>query len=61
METKSSIKDDGSMWFWNRLCVPDVKEIKDKILKEAHSSLYIAHLGSTKMYQDLKGTYWWPT
>ena len=41
-------------------CVPDVKDINDKILKEAHSSLYTAHPSSTKMYHDLKSTYWWP-
>ena len=59
-ETEFSIKEDGAMWFKDRLCVPDVKELKVQILREAHSSLYTAHPGSTKMYQDLKGTYWWP-
>ena len=47
------------MWFRNRICVPDIKEIKEKIMKEAHSSLYTTHPGSTKMYHDLKNTYWW--
>ena len=41
-------------------CVPDVKEIKNKIRKEAHSALYMAHPDSTKMYHDLKNTFWWP-
>ena len=54
-----SIKDDGSLWYNNRLCVPDNPELKKKILKEAHSTPYTAHLGSTKMYQDLKTIYWW--
>ena len=58
-ETEFSVKDDQSLWFRDRLCVPDVKELKEKILKEAHSSLYTAHPGSTKMYQHLKGAYWW--
>jgi len=26
---------------------------------EAHSTPYTAHSGSTKMYHDLKSTYWW--
>jgi hypothetical protein len=30
-----------------------------KILDEAHLSRYSIHLGSTKMYQDLKQHYWW--
>ena len=59
-ETEFSLKEDESMWYRNRICVPDVKAIKGKILKQAHSALYTAHPGSTKMYQDLKSTYWWP-
>ena len=52
-----SIKDDESLWYNNRLCVPDNLELKKKIMKEAHSTPYTAHPGSTKMYQDLKTTY----
>jgi hypothetical protein len=39
--------------------VPNVKELKDKILHEAHESAYSIHSGGNKMYRDLKGTYWW--
>jgi hypothetical protein len=39
--------------------VPNVKELKDKILREAHKSAYSIHLGEKKMYRDLKATYWW--
>jgi hypothetical protein len=42
-----------------RICVPDVKKVKDIILREAHDSAYSIHLGSNKMYQDLKASYWW--
>ena len=28
-------------------------------MKEAHFSAYSIHPGSTKMYHDLKDTYWW--
>jgi hypothetical protein len=28
-------------------------------LHEAHDSAYSIHLGSTKMYHDLKSRYWW--
>ena len=34
-------------------------EIKKAILHEAHRSKFAIHLGSTKMYQDLKRQYWW--
>ena len=42
-----------------RLCVPDVDELRKKIMEEAYFSAYSIHLSSTKMYKDLKDTYWW--
>jgi hypothetical protein len=39
--------------------VPNVKELKDKILWEAHESAYSIHPGGNKMYHGLKATYWW--
>jgi hypothetical protein len=39
--------------------VPNVKELKVKILQEAHNSTYSIHPERNKMYQDLKETYWW--
>jgi hypothetical protein len=39
--------------------VPNVKELKDKILHEAHESAYSIHTGGNMMYHDLKATYWW--
>ena len=42
-----------------RLCVPDVIELKKEIMEEAHSSAYAMHPGSTKMYQTLRDHYWW--
>ncbi|TYK29280.1 hypothetical protein E5676_scaffold1212G00470 [Cucumis melo var. makuwa] len=55
-------EDLGSLLaqFQGRLCVPNVSELKDAILEEAHSSAYTMHPGSTKMYKTLKNTYWWP-
>jgi hypothetical protein len=37
--------------------VPNVKELKDKILHEAHESAYSIHPGGNKMHHDLKTTY----
>jgi hypothetical protein len=42
-----------------RICVPNLKHLKELILQEAHDSAYSIHLGSTKMYKDLKTQYWW--
>ena len=41
------------------MCVPDVGELRQHILAEAHNSRYSFHLGATKMYRDLREVYWW--
>jgi hypothetical protein len=50
---------EGVVWFKDRLCVPDIKSIRELILKEAHETSYSIHPGSEKMYQDLKKRFWW--
>ena len=42
-----------------RLCVPDVGDVRREIMEEAHSSAYVMHPGGTKMYHTLKEHYWW--
>jgi hypothetical protein len=39
--------------------VPDIPEIKELILKEAHETPFSIHPGSTKMYMDLKELFRW--
>jgi hypothetical protein len=49
----------GTLWLGKWICVPNLKPIKELILREAHDSAYSIHPGSTKMYKDLKTRYWW--
>jgi hypothetical protein len=42
--------EQGTVWFKNRICVPEIKELRETILQEAHDSAYSIHPGSTKMY-----------
>jgi hypothetical protein len=51
--------DQGVLWYKGRICVPNIKELKDKILHEAHESAYSIQSRGNKMYHDLKATYWW--
>ncbi|WVZ58136.1 hypothetical protein U9M48_008439 [Paspalum notatum var. saurae] len=51
--------EQGTVWYKNRICVPDVDGIKKLILGEAHDTAYSIHPGSTKMYHDLKERFWW--
>jgi hypothetical protein len=53
------LDDQGTLWLKDRICIPQSKEIRDSILKEAHDSRYLIHPGCTKMYQDLKVWFWW--
>ena len=50
---------DGVLRYRNRLCVPDVNDLRKLILQEAHNSSYSIHPGATKMYGDLREMYWW--
>jgi hypothetical protein len=45
---------EGTLWFKDRLVMPKKEALKKKILDEAHTSRYSIHLGSTKMYHDLR-------
>jgi hypothetical protein len=49
--------DEGASWYKGRICVPNIMELKEKILREAHESAYSIHPGGNKMYHDLKATY----
>jgi hypothetical protein len=51
--------DEGVLWYKGKICVPNIKKLKDKIFREAHESTYSIHPGGNKMYHDLKATYWW--
>jgi hypothetical protein len=50
---------EGTLWFKERLVVPRREALKKKILDEAHTLRYSIHLGSTKMYHDLRQQFWW--
>ena len=54
-----TLGNDGILRFQGRVCVPNDTEVKRVILEEGHKSRLSLHLGMTKMYQDLKETFWW--
>ena len=47
------------MYYKDQVCVPDDNDLRKSILEEAHSGSFAIHLGSTKMHQDLKMSFWW--
>ena len=51
---KFKLDDSDVLWYQDCLCVPNDENLRKFILGEAYHFPYIVHLGSTKMYQDLK-------
>src|ERR1043165_1917356 len=54
-----SVHSDGTVMFEDRAVVPKEGDLREVIMKEAHDSKISIHPGSTKMYQDLKQSFWW--
>ncbi|GKU99598.1 hypothetical protein SLEP1_g12422 [Rubroshorea leprosula] len=53
------ISNDEILWFGDRLCVPRDHALRREIMGDAHYTSYTIHPGSTKMYRDLRSTFWW--
>ncbi|KAA3461164.1 Retrotransposable element Tf2 [Gossypium australe] len=64
MSTSLTLSDDGFILADLKarplVCVSKDDELIRKILHEAHNCCLSVHLGSTKMYNNLKKLYWWP-
>ena len=54
-----ALGSDGVLRFRGRVCVPDDAELRGLILEEGHKSRFSLHPSMTKMYQDLKDSFWW--
>ncbi|GKC95043.1 putative reverse transcriptase domain-containing protein, partial [Tanacetum coccineum] len=51
---------DGTLCLNGRSWIPCFGDLRTLIMHESHKSKYSIHLGSDKMYQDMKKLYWWP-
>nr|GFB68118.1 putative reverse transcriptase domain, ribonuclease H-like domain, aspartic peptidase domain protein [Tanacetum cinerariifolium] len=60
MDKAFEVRPDGTRCIKNRSWLPFFGGLRDLIMHESHKSKYSIHLGSDKMYQDLKKLYWWP-
>ncbi|XP_073057375.1 uncharacterized protein [Primulina eburnea] len=56
---KFSVASDGCLCYNGRLVVPNLIDLKESILREAHCSRHSVHPGIRKMYHILKSHYWW--
>ena len=53
------MNENGVLYYKDLVCVPDCDDLRKSILEEAHSGSFSIHPNSTKMYQDLKMSFWW--
>nr|KYP76384.1 Retrotransposable element Tf2 [Cajanus cajan] len=51
--------EDGILRFKGKIFLPQDAELRRAVLEEGHRSRLSIHQGMTKMYQDLKKTFWW--
>jgi hypothetical protein len=56
---KFCLKEDRLLTHFKQVCVPRIGELRKEIMSEAHHSPYTMHPGGTKMYRNVKGSYWW--
>ncbi|GKF34636.1 putative reverse transcriptase domain-containing protein [Tanacetum coccineum] len=52
-------RDDGGIYFFDRIWISSVGGVRKLIMDEAHTSRYSIHPGADKMYHDLRDLYWW--
>ena len=58
-ETEFTVNKNGVLHYKDRVYVPNDNDLRKAILEEAYSGSFAIHPGSTKMYQDLKVSFWW--
>ena len=46
--------ESGGLLYKSRLCVPNVMDLRKKILYESHNIVFTMHPRGNKMYQDMK-------
>ena len=50
---------EGVLYFRDWLCVPNIDDLRNEIMTEAHGTKCYMHPRSTKMYHNLKDRFWW--
>ena len=55
--TDFNLNDEDILWISGRLCIPNVDNLREEILEEAHFVAYSVHSGATKIYHSIKDLY----
>ena len=51
-KTDYSIEENGGFYYNSKLCVPNVQELKNKLMYKSHNTVFTMHPRGNKMYQD---------
>ncbi|GJX17100.1 reverse transcriptase domain-containing protein [Tanacetum coccineum] len=54
------LRNDGALYYLDRIWVPLKGDVRTLIMDEAHKLKYYVHPRADKMYYDLRDRYWWP-
>ena len=52
---------DGLTCWYNRIVVPDLPPLRERIIKECHDSVFTGHPGRTKTLELVQRDFWWPS
>lgn len=52
--------NNGLLTRFGKLVIPDVDNLRTKMIREIHGRLTTAHPGRTKTSRMLRDRYWWP-
>jgi hypothetical protein len=53
------LKEDRLLNHFKQVCVLGAGGLRKEIMCDAHHSPYTVHPRGTKIYRDVKGSYWW--
>ncbi|GJU59587.1 putative reverse transcriptase domain-containing protein [Tanacetum coccineum] len=59
LDEMSEPRNDGDLYYLDRIWVPLKGDMRTLIMDEAYKSKYSVHPGADKMYYDLRDRYWW--
>ena len=55
--TDFTLNDEGVLWISGRLCVPNVDNLREEILEEAHFAAYSVYPSAIKIYHSIRDLY----
>ncbi|GKB52188.1 putative reverse transcriptase domain-containing protein [Tanacetum coccineum] len=59
LDEMMKLKNDGALYYLDRIWVPLKGDKRTLIMDEAHKSKYYVHPRADKTYYDLRDRYWW--